>query len=36
MVSVEAIKSAIVDKEEELRNKVKTERIIERELKVRR
>jgi len=34
MVSVEAIKSAIVDKEEELRNKVKTERIIERELKV--
>lgn len=34
MVNIEAIKSAIVDKEEELRNKVKTERIIERELKV--
>jgi len=34
MVSVEAIKSAIVDKEEELRNKVKTERIVERELKI--
>jgi predicted AAA+ superfamily ATPase len=34
MVSVEAVKSAIVDKEEELRNKVKTERIVERELKI--
>ncbi|MBO3833218.1 MAG: ATP-binding protein [Candidatus Brockarchaeota archaeon] len=34
MANIEAIKSAIVDKEEELRNKVKTERIIERELKV--
>lgn len=34
MVNIEAIKSAIVDKEEELKNKVETERIIERELKV--
>ncbi|MEM3524772.1 MAG: ATP-binding protein, partial [Thermoplasmata archaeon] len=34
MVSTEAIKSAIVDKEEELKSKVRTEKIVERELKV--
>lgn len=34
MVSMEVMKSAIVDKEEELRNKVKVEKIIERELKI--
>ncbi|MEM1545308.1 MAG: hypothetical protein QXY40_01005 [Candidatus Methanomethylicia archaeon] len=34
MVSIEVIKSAIVDKKEELRSKVKTEHIIERELKI--
>lgn len=34
MVSTEAIKSAIVDKEEELKSKARTEKIVERELKV--
>ncbi|MEM2935311.1 MAG: ATP-binding protein, partial [Candidatus Thermoplasmatota archaeon] len=34
MTNIESIKSAIVDKEEELRNKIKTENIIERELKI--
>lgn len=34
MVNVEAIKSAIVDKEEELKDKVRKEKIIERELNI--
>ncbi|MEM3554443.1 MAG: ATP-binding protein [Candidatus Micrarchaeaceae archaeon] len=34
MVNKEAIKSAIVDKEEELKSKMRTEKIVERELKV--
>ncbi|MBC7091928.1 MAG: hypothetical protein H5T50_08510 [Nitrososphaeria archaeon] len=34
MANIEAIKSAIVDKEEELKDKVRKEKIIERELNI--
>jgi hypothetical protein len=34
VASIEAIKRAIVDKEEELKQKVSTENIIKRELKI--